>query len=145
MKRLFGLALLAFPLLAAPVWAGSDSCSGSYSYGTTIGIPAMRFDFGGRLWYKFACGGGYCCSPCGGGASGVYGGGGGGCGGPQLGPWYNYWPLEAHFQVPAIPQYPYWPAPQTLPPGMAAGGHGPANFHAPVAPVGYSPPYWYGH
>ena len=68
------------------------------------------------------------------------------CCGAQFGPWYNYWPLEAHFQVPAIPQYPYWPAPQTLPPAMMTGGvPGPANFHAPVAPVGYVPPYWYGH
>jgi hypothetical protein len=34
---------------------------------------------------------------------------------PPLGPWYNYWPLEAHFQVPAMPEYPYWGAPQTMP------------------------------
>ncbi len=38
-----------------------------------------------------------------------------GNGKPSLGPWYQYWPLEAHFQVPASPQYPYWPAPMTLP------------------------------
>src|SRR5262245_45382739 len=46
----------------------------------------------------------------------------------QLGPWYQYWPYEAHFQVPAVPQYPYWGA-QTLPGGLpyvAPGmqGHG---------------------
>lgn len=34
---------------------------------------------------------------------------------PPLGPWYNYWPLEAHFQVPAMPEYPYYSAPQTPP------------------------------
>lgn len=56
---------------------------------------------------------------------------GSGCGSgnqpPPLGPWYNYWPLEAHFQVPAMPEYPYWSAPQTLPigrPGGQYGGHG---------------------
>ena len=44
---------------------------------------------------------------------------------PPLGPWYNYWPLEAHFQVPAMPEYPYYSAPQTLPigqPGQNAAG-----------------------
>src|SRR5262245_63104532 len=34
---------------------------------------------------------------------------------PPLGPWYNYWPLEAHFQVPAMPEYPFFGAPQTVP------------------------------
>jgi hypothetical protein len=50
---------------------------------------------------------------------------------PPLGPWYNYWPLEAHFQVPAMPEYPYFSAPQTLPItrpggmyGNGPGGHG---------------------
>ncbi|MFO0877030.1 MAG: hypothetical protein U0840_06620 [Gemmataceae bacterium] len=52
---------------------------------------------------------------------------------PPLGPWYNYWPLEAHFQVPAMPEYPYFSAPQTMPvvppapykaqqPGQGQGG-----------------------
>src|SRR5437588_11366 len=34
---------------------------------------------------------------------------------PQAGPWYSYWPYEAHFINPAPTGYPYWPAPQTLP------------------------------
>ena len=34
---------------------------------------------------------------------------------PQAGPWYLYWPLEAHFVAPAPTGYPYWPAPQGLP------------------------------
>jgi hypothetical protein len=34
---------------------------------------------------------------------------------PPLGPWYHYWPLEAHFQVPALPEYPFFSAPQTVP------------------------------
>ena len=46
-----------------------------------------------------------------------------------VGPWYLYYPLEAYFQVPASPQYPYWPAPMSLPVnppgGQAAGGYNP--------------------
>jgi len=83
-------------------------------------------------------------------------------GGPQLGPWYQYWPLEAHFQTPAPPAWPYWPqgqggmGPGGVPGNMAPPGgggpnvmgpQGPANFHAPqVIPVGYQrnvPSYWY--
>jgi hypothetical protein len=33
----------------------------------------------------------------------------------QVGPWYLYWPLEAHFQVPAMPCYPWWPPSMGLP------------------------------
>ena len=40
----------------------------------------------------------------------------------QLGPWYLYWPMEAHFQAPAPTGYPYWPAPMGLPPQNAAYG-----------------------
>jgi hypothetical protein len=90
---------------------------------------------------------------------------------PQCGPWYLYWPLEAHFQTPAMPQYPYWPSPLGLAAGVGipgpvtagapmgccpmggcapmAAAQQPANFHAPatVQPVGYYqqvPSYWYG-
>jgi hypothetical protein len=46
-----------------------------------------------------------------------------------VGPWYLYYPLEAYFQVPASPQYPYWPAPMTLPINRSAaqgtGGYNP--------------------
>ncbi len=34
---------------------------------------------------------------------------------PQAGPWYLYWPLEAHFCTPAPTGYPYWPSPQGIP------------------------------
>jgi hypothetical protein len=44
---------------------------------------------------------------------------------PSLGPWYLYWPHAAHFQTPAMPEYPYWGQP------MTAGG--------------YCPSYWHGH
>lgn len=55
---------------------------------------------------------------------------------PVLGPWYLYWPYEAHFSAPApVPggvAYPYWPG------GMTAG-------HGGVHQTGYAPSYWYGH
>jgi hypothetical protein len=85
------------------------------------GPVGFKFNIGGSLYTDIApiCGG--CC-----------GNGCGGGGGGPLGPWYNYWPLEAHFQTPAMPEYPYWPAMGTA--GEAAAyGHG-----------GYTPPYW-GH
>lgn len=53
--------------------------------------------------------------------------------GPQAGPWYLYWPLEAHFVAPAPTGYPYWPSPQALPPTTFGG---PA---VPPPPV-YAPP-----
>ncbi len=81
--------------------------------------------------------------------------------GTQLGPWYNYWPLEAHFQTPAPPAYPYWPqsgpemptAPSQItgiPPGAipnVMAPVGPGNFHAPqMVPVSWQrnsvPSYW---
>lgn len=64
---------------------------------------------------------------------------------PPLGPWYNYWPLEAHFQIPAMPEYPFFSAPQTLPvvppapyqtnQGFGMGGYPGAN------PYGYGAGY----
>ena len=47
-------------------------------------------------------------------------GGGGGQAPGVLGPWYLYWPFEAHFATPAHPQFPYWPSAQTLPGGQPA-------------------------
>jgi hypothetical protein len=58
----------------------------------------------------------------------------GSCAGGVLGPWYDYWPLEAHFQVPAPCAYPYWPPGQTLPNGQTAAIP-PAVGPAPHAPV----------
>jgi hypothetical protein len=54
----------------------------------------------------------------------------------QLGPWYLYWPMSAHFVAPAPTGYPYWPSAQGLP-GMAFGGP-----QGPGAPPGgmYAPP-----
>ena len=77
--------------------------------------------------------------------------------GCQLGPWYQYFPYEAHFQSAAPIGFPYWPSPQTLPPPA------PGRFQPPpptpdkqpqpasvqpsfFQPVGYAtraPSYWY--
>lgn len=54
----------------------------------------------------------------------------------QLGPWYQYWPYEAHFQQPAMPQYPFWGA-QTLP-------HGSPVLNPGYPGHGAVPPYWGG-
>jgi hypothetical protein len=49
-----------------------------------------------------------------------------------LGPWYLYYPYEAHFITPAHPQFPFWGSPQVLPGGQAD-----------VAPPMYAiPSYW---
>jgi hypothetical protein len=53
------------------------------------------------------------------------------------GPWYNYWPLEAHFQVPAHPQYPFWGT-QTLPNGAPVAA--PAYTYCPNKYPCYGPP-----
>lgn len=77
---------------------------------------------------------------------------------PQCGPWYLYWPLEAHFGPPAPQCYPYGPPPMTLPTGAAPPAPPPVPYAVPPAPaapvrpaawqpVGYSssvPSYWYG-
>ena len=43
--------------------------------------------------------------------------------GCQLGPWYQYFPYEAHFQSAAPIGFPYWPSPQTLPPAAVGAGY----------------------
>lgn len=79
------------------------------------------------------------------------GGGGGGVAPHQLGPWYLYWPHEAHFQTPALPQYPYWPTGQSLPPNMPLmGAPTMATLPVPVPGNGHGHgmsgfPMTYGH
>lgn len=118
MKKLLFAALLALPAFAAS--ARADGCGCCW-------FP-WRIDAGVNVHCR------------------VYGPGDL-AGGGQLGPWYQYWPLEAHFQTPAPTGYPYWPTPMTLPPGGAAGGApAPGNFQpASYTPSGYGAPapyYW---
>lgn len=132
MTRHLGLAVIGLALLA-----GQASANG-FGYGAPSGpccgpwgILPGYIRLNGSLslsWGTIGAGrlgGGY---PGGGYAGGVapY----------QLGPWYQYWPYEAHFQTPALPMYPYWGA-STLPNG------------SPVINPGYPghgavPSYWGG-
>jgi hypothetical protein len=130
-------ALLALPLLAAPAAAqcGKSGCL-RFGFGTDITLKGF---------YSTSCGPAPPCCPGGGG--GGYGGGYGGGDGAGLGPWYLYWPQEAHFQTPAPTGYPYWPAPQTLQNGNGNGAALPANGGYPLQPAAYAPgtpAYWYG-
>ncbi len=136
-----------------------------------LAMPAPAQAFTWRI-----CMGGTCnfwcnasCSCCDSGCAPSCGGCGWGCGGSgggaQVGPWYQYFPYEAHFQSAAPIAYPYWPT-QTLPPQDAAayqyqpaqypfavppqaGQMRQASYQSPfVQPVGYyynqAPSYWYG-
>jgi hypothetical protein len=58
---------------------------------------------------------------------------------PQAGPWYLYWPLEAHFVAPAPTGYPYWPAPQGLPPMTFGGPTCPPGVPVAPPPVAAAP------
>jgi hypothetical protein len=55
------------------------------------------------------------------------------CGCTFFGPWYNYWPLEAHFQTPAMPAYPFW-GPQMVQ-ACDAGAMGTCPVGAGYAPA----------
>jgi hypothetical protein len=144
MKKLLCAALLALPLAAATVRADGCGCFGFFGC-----LPPVKIECGCNAYL-------HCYNPtCGGCAA-------------QAGPWYLYWPLEAHFQTPALPQYPNWPSPMGLPPSAGPYGAAPMLPTAPGAPaptpvpppgapavaptsfqpVGYSypqqvPSYWY--
>jgi hypothetical protein len=100
MMNRFGVALLALPLLALPVRADDPFAPG---------LP-YRVECGGNIYFRV-----------------LSRENGWGC---QIGPWYSYWPLEAHFQTPALPCYPYWPLPQAVVPGGTSV----------LAPPPYCPP-----
>lgn len=101
MKKLFGVALLALPLLTGSL----------HAEGWPFNVQA-NFNF----CFKSSRG------PC----------------SPQAGPWYLYWPLEAHFVAPAPTGYPYWPAPMGLPNISFGGPTCPPGV--PVPPVAAAPP-----
>jgi hypothetical protein len=136
MKKRLLIALLALPFCTAAACANNNIC---------ISLPSAsyRIDAGANFHFNIL--------PLEPNAS-------------QLGPWYLYWPMEAHFVVPAPIGYPYWPSPMTLPPNAALGGPGspaapppppgaavvpaipqpPAPPAQPVKPASFSvPSYWY--
>jgi hypothetical protein len=151
MKKILAALALSLVLPAATCRAGDFCCSGGHCGSISYGF---RFKICGCLKWSP-------CGPCCGGGSApcCFGGDGGGGGG--AGPWYSYWPLEAHFQVPAPTGYPYWPNPMdsnVVPQQLQHYGYaGPGVYVAPQPapatpgvhqPVGYfqqAPSYWYGN
>jgi hypothetical protein len=71
--------------------------------------------------------------------------------GPTAGPWYSYFPYQAHFQTPApIGGWPYWPtsaaAARPAPPSLPTTGsmyRGPVGAQ-PASYQGMAPSYWFG-
>jgi hypothetical protein len=132
MRKLLVACLMALPLAAIPsqarAWFGhcsSGDCDGCGHHG----------HLGGHAWF---------------GGHGWLGGHGLGLGDghdhnslPQAGPWYLYWPYEAHFQTPAPLPYPYYAPTQVLPPNFQGGmpATQPVGYH----PQGSPPPYWQSH
>jgi hypothetical protein len=122
MKKVFLAALLALPFVAVPARAqcGSQCC---------LCLPCcpFRVEVGGCFNFKVNHG----CPSC----------------GTQLGPWYQYFPYEAHFQSAAPIGFPYWPSPQTLPPppseAYAPQAYAPQAYPSATPPVAYGQPSGY--
>jgi hypothetical protein len=168
MRKFLLAATFALPFTVLSVSTASAGCCNSppppvHKIGISIGICW-------KTWYGLDCcsghGGGDCChqppsccgcSPIGCGYGPVPAGPGAGPGpggSVPCGPWYTYYPYNAHFQTPAPTGYPNWPAPQTSGPSPLFGGNyyqappqnGLSNYPSPVQPCGYyqAPSYWYG-
>jgi hypothetical protein len=141
MNNLLKASLLALPLLAVPTRAQAWCC---WDW-----LP-LKIDHGFEIRSSWHFNLGGCSSPC-------------------AGPWYSYWPYEAHFQVGAPVggwgcnygglgcNYPYWPASGGVAgsisygtPVMAAQQPAMPSQAQPAAgfqPAGYysqTPSYWYG-
>ena len=120
LAALLGLIVMAVSDSKASAWGWQPSC-GSHQCspgGWTFQFAGCSINIGVKGAGYVGCDG--CC-----------------CGCPTLGPWYLYWPYEAHFNAPApVPGsgggFPYWPTAQTADFG---GGQ----------PGAYAPNYWYGH
>jgi hypothetical protein len=115
MKKLFLAALLALPFFAVSARADGCGCGGCCF------LPC-RVDAGVNFHFKVTGAGDYSVG--------------------QLGPWYLYWPLEAHFQTPAPTGYPFWPSPMALPQDAAAYGAPAAGNFQPAGYSGATPSYW---
>jgi hypothetical protein len=130
MKKILAALIVSLAIPLATCHAHGDGISigtcGTISYGFRIKVSGcLRWSPGGCSSCSSCCGSG---NGCGYGAA----------------PWYSYWPLEAHFQVPAPTGYPYWPSPMgSMMNAPAAYGYTPG-----VHQVGYygpAPSYWYGN
>ena len=122
MKKILAALVVTLALPAANCFAQCPCGPCAWTFGRS---GTINYCFGMKICASLRgcgnCGG---CGSC------------GGCGGAN-GPWYTYWPLEAHFQTPAPTGYPYWPSP--LVSSLQAGG-------GQYQQVGFqAPSYWYGH
>ena len=120
MKRFLAGCLLALPLLATPVRA-ETLCFGPLHVDAAA-TYSLRVNFNGCDFIN-------ACSP----HFYWYG---------NAGPWYLYWPYEAHLNPPSPMTFPYWPVHQ------APAGRG--SSAQALTPAGYyysqgAPSYWYGH
>jgi hypothetical protein len=140
MQRIWWSAVLAVPLMASSAQA--------QQYFNNHTLPPAHLDGGITLNFNLFAGGGQ----------------------TQLGPWYLYWPYNAHFVMPP-PLGPSMPGPvfQTLPPSMMGQPpmgappswtppaptpipptpNGNVQNNTGLRPVGYyyygqAPAYWYG-
>jgi hypothetical protein len=129
MRWILRIAAAAAPILLLPGTADAFGCRNGCGGGGCGGRPLkvdgyINWNFNIRLF-----------------------GPGGGC---LAGPWYSYWPYEAHFAAPApTDPYPWWPGPSTFPPGgPTVPQTAPPTTPAANQPVGYfieAPSYWREH
>ena len=140
MKKLLLVGLFALPLSLLSARAHAFD-TGTYDVGGGVffrGNPCYGSPSSGQFGNPGNGQYGQYGAPNGGGNGGGHGwsAGNGGQGGHpcfQAGPWYLYWPLEAHFQNPAPIGYPFWPSPM----GLAPNGVG----QNPMMPsLGCAPP-----
>jgi hypothetical protein len=129
MYKLLASCLLALPLLALP----SRACAGNFGVGPITVDAGFKY----HLDVTYDCNSVGCLHNV-----PWYG---------NSGPWYLYWPSEAHSQSLAPMPFPYWPSVQATPAGPAQAAstyYGGNSGNRTVASYYYArttPNYWYGH
>jgi hypothetical protein len=126
MNKLFAAAFVALPLLALPAQAETWTC-GPFSVDAGFNYHLNVICNGHQV------GGSSSCPSC-----------------ADYGPWYLYWPYEAHLQTQAPMPFPYWPSAQTAPSAPIRPEKASASAKSAYQTVGYyyyprtTPNYWYG-
>ena len=128
MKKFLAACLLALPLAAVPSKAWAGECY----------LGPIRIDAGFNYHVNVMCNGQQMC-----GSGHCYD-----C--DKCGPWYLYWPYEAHLQAQAPMHFPYWPSAQSAPSGPVRPASASAAAGSGYQTVAYyyyprtTPNYWYG-
>jgi hypothetical protein len=127
MKKLLMTCCLALPLMVLPTKAWAGSCSiGPWSVDAGISYHLNIMCNGQKLGCSH-------CPDC-----------------STAGPWYLYWPYEAHFQAQAPMPFPYWPSAQPAPSAPIRAVTTSAGVNPSYQTVAYyyyprtTPNYWYG-